>query len=118
MAECGMIEPMPRVYPLTTVGLLTALLGWPAGPATSQPTATTAQEEPMAVTTDTPEYCLLLLDRVSERVRTTMIPIPRQVTDLTSEGQRMCANGQTRSGIMRLRSALMMIERKEVKTNR
>jgi hypothetical protein len=113
-----MNEAMPRVYPFATVGLLIALMTWPEGPAAAQPTVATVRDEPMAVTTDTPEYCLQLLDRVSERVRTTMIPIPRQVTDLTSEGQRMCANGQTRSGIMRLRSALMMIEKNKIESNR
>jgi hypothetical protein len=69
------------------------------------------QGSPMQVTSDTPEYCLYLLDRVSDLVRLTVQPIPRQVTDLTTEGQRMCAHGQTRGGIMRLRSALMMMEK-------
>ncbi|WP_428492112.1 hypothetical protein [Rhodopila sp.] len=68
------------------------------------------QSSPMIVTTDTPEYCLHLLDRVSEMVRLATIPVPREVTDLTTEGHRMCAHGQTRGGIMRLRSALMMME--------
>ncbi|WP_428534127.1 hypothetical protein [Rhodopila sp.] len=68
------------------------------------------RSSPMVVTTDTPEYCLHLLDRVSEMVRLATIPVPREVTDLTTEGHRMCAHGQTRGGIMRLRSALMMME--------
>ena len=65
----------------------------------------------MVVTTDTPEYCLHLLDRVSELVRIATLPVPREVTDLTTEGHRMCAHGQTRGGIMRLRSALMIMEK-------
>jgi hypothetical protein len=65
----------------------------------------------MEVTSDTPEYCLHLLDRVSEMVRLATIPVPRDVTDLTTEGHRMCAHGQTRSGIMRLRTALMIMEK-------
>ncbi len=65
----------------------------------------------MEVTTDTPEYCLHLLDRISELVRLATSPVPREVTDLTSEGQRMCVHGQTRGGIMRLRSALMIMEK-------
>ena len=35
---------------------------------------------------DTPEYCLQLLDRVSELVRLATAPVPRDVTDLTTEG--------------------------------
>jgi hypothetical protein len=70
-----------------------------------------AQTSPMVVTTDTPEYCLHLLDRISELVRIATLPVPREVTDLTTEGHRMCAHGQTRGGIMRLRSALMMMEK-------
>ena len=65
----------------------------------------------MIVTSDTPEYCLHLLDRVSELVRISTSPVPREVTDLTTEGHRMCSHGQTRGGIMRLRSALMIMEK-------
>jgi hypothetical protein len=65
---------------------------------------------PMEITSDTPEYCLHLLDRVSDLVRLAERPVPREVTDLTTEGHRMCADGQTRSGIMRLRSALLIME--------
>ncbi len=73
--------------------------------------AQVAQANPMEVTTDTPEYCLQLLDRVSELVRLAATPVPLEVTDLTTEGHRMCAHGQTRGGIMRLRSALMIMEK-------
>ena len=78
-------------------------------PAAAQMAA--AQSKPMEVTTDTPEYCQHLLIRIGERVRLATAPIPHEVTDLKTEGQRMCAYGQTRSGIMRLRSALMMMEK-------
>ncbi|HBK05132.1 MAG TPA: hypothetical protein DDZ81_04630 [Acetobacteraceae bacterium] len=66
---------------------------------------------PMEITTDTPEYCQELLLRVGNLVRLATAPVPREVTDLTSEGQRMCDHGQTRGGIMRVRSALMMLEK-------
>ena len=69
------------------------------------------QTSPMEITTDTPEYCQKLLSRVSELVRLATAPIPREVPDLTNEGQRMCDHGQTRGGIMRLRSALMLMEK-------
>jgi hypothetical protein len=70
-----------------------------------------AQTTPMEITTDTPEYCRKLLDRMTALERVATAPVPREVTDLTSEGQRMCDTGQTRGGIMRLRSALMILEK-------
>jgi hypothetical protein len=41
----------------------------------------------------------------------TTAPVPREASDLTTEGQKMCSHGQTRGGIMRLRSALMIMEK-------
>jgi hypothetical protein len=67
------------------------------------------QSPPQPVTSDTPEYCLRLLDRVSEMVRVAGSPPPREVTFLSSEGQRMCDQGQTRGGILRLRQALVLM---------
>jgi hypothetical protein len=67
------------------------------------------QPAPQRVTSDTPEYCLRLSDRVSELVRVTSPPPPEEVTALSSEGHRMCDQGQTRGGILRLRRALMMM---------
>jgi hypothetical protein len=68
-----------------------------------------AAQPPQQVTSDTPEYCLHLLDRVSEMVRGAPGPPPQEVTFLSSEGQRMCDQGQTRGGILRLRQALMLM---------
>jgi hypothetical protein len=67
------------------------------------------QSQPQQVTSDTPEYCLHLLDRVSELVRIASAPPPQAVTSLSSEGQRMCDQGQTKGGILRLRRALMLM---------
>lgn len=71
------------------------------------------QTAPMEITTDTPEYCHKLLVRISDLVRLAAEPIPREANDLTAEGKAMCDRGQTRGGIMRLRSVLMMLERNE-----
>jgi hypothetical protein len=71
-------------------------------------------QAPQRVTSDTPEYCLLLLDRVSELVRVAAAPPPQEVTSLSSEGQRMCDQGQTRGGILRLRRALMLMMHSDV----
>ncbi len=67
------------------------------------------QSPPQRVTTDTPEFCLQLLDRVSELVRISEAPPPEEVTLLSSEGRKMCDQGQTRGGILRLRRALLMM---------
>ena len=107
-----LVRHLPKVNLLIAFGVLSLTIAPPsvaagAGPATSQ--VSEDADPPMEVTTDTPEYCLHLFDRVSEMVRLATSPIPRDVTDLATEGQRMCARGQTRGGIMRLRSALMIM---------
>ncbi|MFL5288166.1 MAG: hypothetical protein ACJ8AW_46210 [Rhodopila sp.] len=66
---------------------------------------------PVEVTTDTPEYCLYLQDRVHALIVAASAPPPHEATDLSQEGQRMCEHGQTRGGIMRLRRALLLIQR-------
>jgi hypothetical protein len=98
------VSPSYRTYGLagaaSCIGLAAILFG--AGPVVGQQRA-------QLVTSDTPEYCLQLLDRVSELVRVAETPPPQEVTSLSSEGQRMCDQGKTRSGIMRLRRALMLM---------
>lgn len=69
-----------------------------------------SQSPPQQVTSDTPAYCLQLLDRVSQMVRSAGTPPPQEVGYLSSEGQRMCDQGQTRGGILRLRRALMLMK--------
>ncbi len=68
-----------------------------------------SQSPPQQVTSDTSEYCLRLLDRVSEMMRVAGSPPPHEVAFLSSEGQRMCDQGQTRGGILRLRRALLLM---------
>jgi len=72
------------------------------------PSPVAGQAMPPQVTTDTPQYCLQLLDQVSEEVRVSAHP-PQEVSNLSTEGQRMCDQGQTRGGIMRLRRALVLL---------
>ena len=67
------------------------------------------QQRAQMVTSDTPEYCMQLFDRVSELVRVAETPPPQEVTSLSSEGQKMCDQGMTRGGIMRLRRALLLM---------
>lgn len=94
-----------RVYGLA--GLLLCASTWMAVSTPSQ------QPAPQQVTTDTPHYCLVLLDRVSELVRGLAAPPPQEVTNLSAAGQQMCDRGQTRGGIMRLREALVLLQARE-----
>lgn len=91
-----------RLY--AAAGLLLSL----AVGAVLTPHAATGQSAPLVVTTDTPQYCMHLLDQVSELMRLVPAP-PPDVTNLSTEGQRMCGQGQTRGGIMRLRRALVLL---------
>jgi len=65
---------------------------------------------PVVVTTDTPEYCRRLIDRISELIGSAPQPPPVTVRSLSNEGQRLCDEGHTRPGILRLRRALMLLE--------
>lgn len=71
---------------------------------------TRVQQVPMEVTTDTPEYCQRLADRVHDLVRDAEAKPPREVADLSVEGQKMCEQGQTRGGILRLRQAILIMK--------
>jgi hypothetical protein len=66
-------------------------------------------QTPMQITTDTPAYCRQLLDRVSELVQAASEPPPGDVTSLAAEGEKMCAEGEVRGGILRLRRAVMLL---------
>jgi hypothetical protein len=65
---------------------------------------------PAVVTTDSPEYCQQLFDRIREAIHATTAPPPTGVASLSREGQRMCNDGLTRGGILRLRRALLLLE--------
>jgi hypothetical protein len=65
-----------------------------------------AQAGDPIVTSDTPEYCGVLMNRISVIAHATSVPPPSEVAVLSEEGERMCVHGQTRGGILRLRRAL------------
>lgn len=71
------------------------------------------ESRPEPVISDTPQYCLQLLDRVSRLVRLAPGPAPEEVASLSTEGRRMCDQGQVRGGILRLRRALMLMRKQE-----
>jgi hypothetical protein len=72
-----------------------------------------AQSTPLEVTSDTPEYCLRLLARLNDLVHVSPAPPPPEVIRLTTDGQRMCDQGQTRGGILRLRRAWLLLAHPE-----
>ncbi len=72
-----------------------------------------AQSTPLEVTSDTPEYCLRLLARLNDLVHISPAPPPPEVIRLSTDGQRMCDQGQTRGGILRLRRAWLLLAHPE-----
>jgi hypothetical protein len=74
----------------------------------SQPVTPPAATIP-TVTSDSPEYCGVLMDRISDLTRTARTPPPTEVASLSEDGERMCVLGQTRAGILRLRRALLIM---------
>jgi hypothetical protein len=83
--------------------------GLPGGVPWGEPgftVAAHAQPRDPVVTSDSPEYCGVLMDRISGMTRTAAARPPIEAAVLSEEGERMCVNGQTRGGILRLRRAL------------
>jgi hypothetical protein len=73
------------------------------------PVSAHAQMRDPTVTSDSPEYCGVLMNRITGLTHTTAMPPPTEAAVLSQEGQRMCVHGQTRGGIMRLRRALLIM---------
>lgn len=106
-AERGILTGMFANSPILRVAGLLSVLG-PGMTVPFHPIRADAEPGP-PVTSDTPEYCLHLLDEVSQMVRVAPSPPPQEVSALSTEGQRMCNHGQTRPGILRLRRAWMLM---------
>ena len=83
------------------VGVGVAILLALPGSATLSP--------PMRVTTDTPAYCQLLLERVRELARMAAESPRQEASGLADEGRRLCAGGEVRAGLLRLRHAAMIV---------
>jgi hypothetical protein len=83
-----------------------ALVGFIAGGAP----AVWAQGQPEPVTSDTPEYCLRLRDKVNGMIRGASATPAAEVLSLATEGEQMCTHGQTRGGLLRLRRALLLLQ--------
>ena len=72
-----------------------------------------AQSRDPIVTSDSPEYCGELMNRFTGMMKATAAPPPTEAAQLSEEGERMCGQGQTRGGILRLRRALLILRRGE-----
>jgi len=101
--------PMSFAMRLISAGLVLSLGGLAV--AYSPPVG--AQSSTLEVTSDTAEYCLRLQNRLSDLVQVSPAPPPPEVADLSTQGQRMCGQGQTRGGIMRLRRAWVLMTHPE-----
>jgi hypothetical protein len=61
-------------------------------------------EPPVMVTTDTPSYCTHLLATADSAADAS-----EEARALTEQGRQLCAHGDVRGGIRRLRQALLLI---------
>lgn len=64
-----------------------------------------AQPAPVAVTTDTPEYCERMITQVA-----ACPDLTAEMHRLLDEGRHLCERGEVRGGIMRLRRAMLLIQ--------
>lgn len=84
----------PLIASLLLLSSATGAGQWPAAP-------------PMVVTTDTDAYCTTLSRQIDQHRGA----LPEAVAQLRAQGLRLCADGQVRGGINRLRRALVVLDR-------
>jgi hypothetical protein len=77
------------------------------------PVTAIAQQVDPTVTSDSPEYCGVLMERINGMTRTATAPPPTEAATLSEVGERMCVQGQIRGGILRLRRALVLMRHAE-----
>lgn len=99
-AKAQGFEPDPRVLHMVPGPWLGVPMPPPAPPPLITP----------RILNDTPEYCAELMDSV-ERIRSRLQVVSDEALTLASEGAHMCQIGHYRPGVMRLRTALMMMRR-------
>lgn len=68
-----------------------------------------AQPAPMPLLTDTAQYCAQLSVEVEAERKALISPAPPEVEQLAQEGRRLCALGEIRGGIVRLRRAIVLL---------
>jgi hypothetical protein len=87
-------------------GLAALLFGVGAG--TGLLPSAAGQSPPETVTSDTLTYCRQLSERL-DQLRSTSTNPPESVIDLSVAGKDLCERGSIRSGILRLRSAIVLL---------
>jgi len=87
---------------MTNYPALAFLLIMPTSPAMSQ------EQPPIPLTSDTAQYCAQLAEAITARHS----PLP-EVAHLLAEGRELCDQGEVRSGLRRLRRALVILDRKK-----
>ena len=102
-----MIGGMTRVAKALGCAMVSGLL---VLPATAEGPATPVNGAVPKVTSHSIEYCDMLAARINALVFEARMAPPSDVSELSAEGQRMCAQGQVRGGVMRLRKALMVMQ--------
>ena len=113
------------VLPLALLLAVTAAPSWaqngpiallppppPTRPPASPPTGG------LYTTTDSPDYCRQLQGQVHDQLRDNKDATGPEAQHLSQEGERLCANGQTRSGIQHLRNAYRMLRVPAARTAR
>jgi hypothetical protein len=75
----------------------------------SLPTARAGAQDtpPIPLTSDTPQYCAQLARQITDRH--SNLP---EVVRLLADGREMCEQGEVRSGLRRLRRALVILHRR------
>lgn len=65
----------------------------------------------MQLLTDTPHYCAELFTEIEATEQTLLQPAPPAVARLAIEGQQLCALGEVRGGVIRLRRAMVLLHK-------
>ncbi|HKM63873.1 MAG TPA: hypothetical protein VJY39_15420 [Acidisphaera sp.] len=68
-----------------------------------------AQQAPEVVLSDAPAFCQHLQRTLTDLASRRQAPLPPDVAQLSHEGTRLCDEGSTRAGIMRLREAMVLM---------
>jgi hypothetical protein len=84
-----------------------------ASPSAAAPSTRPADTEYLRTTTESLEYCKQLYGQVDDLMRSNAKSSSAdQARNLSQEGERLCQHGQTRSGILHLRRAYVLLHTK------
>ena len=102
---------LPRALILSGLVLVVALAVFAVRraetPVVAPPPA--AAEGALRITSDTLAYCQSLRQQVNGLMVRDAGPVSAEVMRLRAEGRRMCAAGEVRGGVLRLRGAVLLL---------